>query len=232
VNAALQVFLDARDLDTLADAHESLSSLDAADTAAVRQVLHQWRDPQAVANLLMYPALIPEAERAAAVLRGLDETRWPYLALAAIVGLREFDVEALPPPQRAAVLDRLLARAAADQGVIAERASAFLAERLWHFDARYAPPVVALLAHPSPTVQHNALVALVPLLGLANLRAVLAQAVADGTLSASAQAAAQRKLAQVHGFAATDADDGSADDLGTLSAPLLAYIPNLDDWPA
>jgi hypothetical protein len=232
VNAALQAFLDARDMDTLADAHESVSTLDAADIAAVRRVLHQWRDPQAVANLLMYPLLIPDDARTAAVQRGLDESRQSYFALAAIVGLREFDVESLPSPQRAAVLDRLLALAQTDRGVIADRASVFLAERLWHFDDRYAPLVVALLDHPSPTVRHNALVALIPLLGMDNLPGALARAVADGTLSASGQAAATRKLAQVSGFSATDADDGSADDLGSLSAPLLAYIPNLDDWPA
>jgi hypothetical protein len=232
VNAALQAFLDARDLDTLADAHESLSTLDAADTAAVRRVLHQWRDPQAVANLLMYPLLIPDDARAAAVQRGLDDLQVPYLALAAVVGLREFDVESLPPGPRAAILARLLALVAADRGPLADRVSAFLAERLWHFDPSYGAAAMALLDHPSPTVRHNALVALVPVLGLNNLPAALTQAVADGTLSAPGQAAATRKLAQVTGFSAADADDGSADDLGSLSVPLLAYIPNLDDWPA
>jgi hypothetical protein len=232
VNADLQAFLESRDLDRLADARERLPAFDAEDIAAVRRVLSGWSEPQAVANLLMHPSLIPESERSAAVQRGLDETRQPYLALAAVVGLRELDVESLPPAERAEVVGRVLALAAADRGVIADRASAFLAERLWHFGDSYAPSVLALLDHPSQTVQHNALAALVPLVGLDNLSDVLTRAVEDGKLSLRGQATAARKLARIRGFSAADPDDGSGDDLGSLSAPLLTYIPNLDDWPA
>jgi hypothetical protein len=141
-------------------------------------------------------------------------------------------VESLPADQRATVLDRVLALAAADRGAIADRASAFLAERLWHFGDGHVPAMVALLDHPSETVQHNALAGLVPLVGLDNLGDALTRAVEEGRLSARGQAAAARKIGQVSGFSASDPDDGSADDLGSLSAPLLTFVPSMDDWPA
>lgn len=230
MNPDLQDFLEARDLDLLAEAHDRLPVLEPEDVAAIRAVLRRWYEPQAIANLLMHPQLIPEAERAAAVVRGLNDTQCQYLTLAAIVGLGEFEVEALPSGQRAAVVDRVLALAAADRGVIADRASAFLAERLWHFGNSDPALMVALLDHPSEVVQHNALVGLIPLLGLDHLDDALTRAVREGRLSVRSREAAARKLAKVQGFSAEDPDDGSKEDLGSLAAPLLAYVPNLDSW--
>ena len=66
----------------------------AADEQAVGAVLAEWSDVQAVANLLMYPRLIPADKRVAALVRGLCDDEG-YLRLAAAVGVGQLPPEDL-----------------------------------------------------------------------------------------------------------------------------------------
>jgi hypothetical protein len=229
MNATLKAFLVTNDLDDLWEAKEELSILDLDNQAEITRVLQEWTDTQAVANLLMYPDLIPEAERSKYVLAGLRESLSKYLVLAAVVGLGQLDIGALPAPLITEVIDRIIAVTKCNSGVIAERASIFLAERLWHFGGQYAPQIVELLDHPSKVVQHNTLVALIPLVGLEIIRKFLADAVQQGQLSVAGQLAAEQKLSMISGFSKDNTVDSSQFDLDLLSTPLLAYIPNFNE---
>jgi hypothetical protein len=197
--------------------------------AEIIKIISEWKDIQAVANLLMYPDLIPENERIDYVLAGLRETNFTYLVLASVVGLGQLNIEVLPAQLTTKVIEQLINLTKSDSGVIAERASVFLAERLWHFGDTYTSQIIELLDHPSRVVQHNTLVALIPLVGLENIRQIIGNAVQQGLVSASGQLAAEQKLSEIAGFSKDSTIDDSQFDVDLLSAPLLAYIPNLDE---
>src|SRR5262245_48765771 len=146
----LRAFLTTEDLDDLLNARQAIKALDAADTAAVRSVLEQWHPPQAVANLLIHPDLVPEDVRLAALFRGLDDQKTPYLGLAAIVGLG--GEEKLSAEDRKRVAARLLTVIRVTGDVRAERASVTLMSHAREADA---PQLIALLGHSNKTVRHN-----------------------------------------------------------------------------
>jgi hypothetical protein len=229
MNATLKAFLVTSDLDDLSEARAKLSTLDLDNQAEITRVLQEWTDTQAIANLLMYPDVIPEAERINYLFAGLRENHSKYLVLAAVVGLGQLDIAAFPALIITEVIDRIIAITKCDSGVIAERASIFLAEKLWHFGGQYTPQIVELLGHPSEVVQHNTLVALIPMVGLEAIRKIIADTVQQGRLSESGQLAAEQKLSMVSGFSKDNIVDSTQFDLDLLSAPLLAYIPNFNE---
>ncbi|MHA2069117.1 MAG: hypothetical protein ACXABY_32555, partial [Candidatus Thorarchaeota archaeon] len=79
----LRAFLFATDLDDLMSARANLSDMDYEDTEELLRILQKWEDTQAVANILMYPDLMPEGMRLHYILKGLHENRVIYFALAA-----------------------------------------------------------------------------------------------------------------------------------------------------
>jgi hypothetical protein len=125
-------------------------------------------------------------------------------------------------------VEQLIALIALDGGIIAERASAYLAGNLPDFQANHAPEVVRLLDHPNDAVRHNILVALIPLVGLAHIRPFIDDAVNSGLISPAARLAAEQKLAHVAGLSPDGMVDMALLDLGILETPLLSYLPNLD----
>lgn len=147
--------IGAADLDDLHRAVRALDRLDEADVAGLRVVLAAWRDAQAIANLLMYPKLLPPELRAVALLRGLGGDP-PYFALAAAVGLAALDAGGFTGEERLALRDRLLL-ALRGEPLIAVRAAVALAG---YVDGDDLARVVPELAHGDPRVVHNLLVAL------------------------------------------------------------------------
>ncbi len=225
----LKTFLETRDLDNLREAKSHVLEINQDHQAEITGVLREWEDIQAIANLLMYPDLIPETERIDYVLAGLRETNFTYLALASVVGLGQLNIEEIPAQLITELIEQLIKLTKSDAGVIAERSSVFLAERLWHFGDTYTSQIIELLDHPSKVVQHNTLVALIPLVGLENIRRIIENAVQQGQLSVNGQLAAEQKLSEIAGFSKDSTIDDSQFDVDLLSAPLLAYIPNLDE---
>jgi hypothetical protein len=229
VNVNLKNFLEITDLDELSQAKNHISVISQNDQAAIIKILQEGANIQAIANLLMYPDLIPENERIDYILAGLRETNFTYLVLASVVGLGQLNIEALPVQLITQLIEQIINVTKSDSGVIAERASVFLAERLWHFGDIYTSQIIELLDHPSKLVQHNTLVALIPLVGLENIRQIIGNAVQQGLVSAVGQLAAEQKLSEIAGFLKDSTIDDSQFDVDLLSAPLLAYIPNLDE---
>jgi hypothetical protein len=229
MNENLKTFLETHDLDNLWEARSNISEVCQNDQVEIIRVLREWIDIQAIANLLMYPDLIPEDARINYILAGLCETNFTYLVLASVVGLGQLNIEALPAQLITQLIEQIINVTKSDSGVIAERASVFLAERLWHFGDTYTSQIIELLDHPSKVVQHNTLVALIPLVGLENIRQIIENAVQQGLVSEAGQLFAEQKLSEIAGFSKDSTIDDSQFDVDLLSTPLLAYIPNLDE---
>lgn len=207
-------FLAAADLDQAQQIRDALGedAGDGADLAA--RTIGAWADRQAVANLLMYPGLIPADARVPALIRAL---RGPdsYLRLAAAVGVG--DLDDVSPTDRHALLEAALDMISDDPGLPAIRAAASIAQLARFADAA---DLVVLLRHPDPAVRHNLTVALIHMLGDASLADLLAD---RDEVAAQDAADAVRILRQ----------DGidihrPASELRLL--PTLPYLPNLDEW--
>ncbi len=105
----LEAFFAAEDLDELLNARGEITALTAEDESAVRSVLQEWRNPQAVSNLLFHPSLISADLRLATLFRGMYERRMVYYVLAAVVGFQSVDPAGLLDSDRQRVLTELLA---------------------------------------------------------------------------------------------------------------------------
>jgi hypothetical protein len=148
----LQEFLAAEDLDDLLSRRHMITALGREDDAAVRAILEQWSNPQAVANLLFHPTLIPEDIRLTVLFQGLYERRVIYYVLAAVVGFQSVDPAQLAAPDRERVVTELLALIRDRSDILAHRASVSFQAFAGPAEA---PRVFALMGHPDKTVRHN-----------------------------------------------------------------------------
>jgi len=144
----IDTLLAATDLDDLMAAVEALPA--DTDTARIGGGVDAWSDPQGLANVLMYPSLIPSSQRVPAVLRGLRSEG--YLRLAASVGVGHLPADELPDAVRRELLDALLDVIASDAGPAGVRASAEVGPLL-HADE--VELLEDLAAHPVDAVRHN-----------------------------------------------------------------------------
>ena len=222
--ATLNAFLRSDELDETIALSRQLENLSAADTKAVRGVLEAWTDEQAVANLLMYSHLLPDDIRVETLLHGLNQQSDSYAVLAALVGLQDLELD---EDVRAAVVQRLVEIIANGPAVTAARATVLLGQLAHTQDA---DTFVRLLNHPDDTLRHNVLVALINAVGLENVTAFIDRAASAGTITPAAKAYAGAKLAGSERFFQNGELDYSQWYLSDLSAPLLAYIPNLKDF--
>jgi hypothetical protein len=212
----LSAFLAAADLDRLAELADDAAAVDSAGAGdRVRAVLDDWADEQAIANLLMYPQLIPTGRRAESLLRGLRDPH-SYLRLAAAVGLGRVDGAQLTDSDRADALAGLLALVEHDADVTASRAALSVATVLRQPGAAHLPDVLdVLVRQPSRSVRRNLEVALLGALDTPGLRALVDDSPAPD--------AARAVLA----------GDGIDLELPAADHRLLsslAHVPNLAQW--
>lgn len=144
----LDAFLGASDLDELAATYDVLP--DRVDPDRVAAVVAAWSPPQAVANLLMHPTVMPPERRVPAILRGLRDEG--YARLAASVGVGRLAATDLTEDGRRALLDALLDVVATDAGPAGVRAAAEIGPLVRAPDL---PLVEELAEHPVPEVRHN-----------------------------------------------------------------------------
>ena len=216
----IQDFLAATDLDELAEAYDHIeqSGDPRPDVEPlVSGLLTSWHESQALANLLMYPLVIPPEWRVASIERALTDTAHAYLRLAAVVGISQLDPVDLPDTVRHRLTQTLLDVIASDASVIGERASISVIGLLMTTDA---PEVVEVLLHPSQLVRQNLTQALFRLTGPSGVQALLDE---PGFVEPATQLRVRRQLE----------DDGvdltaSMDD---QRRPLiLSYLPNYAEW--
>ena len=212
--SALERFLGADDLDAAAAAREDLDDLSPGDVERLARAADGGDGLQGRVNLLMHPSVLPADLRGAALEAGLREGPRSYAALAAAVGLGEVPADDLGE-HRAGVVAALLDLVEADTGLVATRAASATFGLLTAPEAAEAVP---LLAHPTTSVRHALLGAVLDAVGPAGLRALLDSPgfvdpdAADEVLSTF----------EADGFVLDD--DAAAPPTG------LAYLPNLADW--
>ena len=227
MRAELRSFLDAEDLDALLSARMQISVLDRVDSQELSAIVRRWTDKQAIANLLMYPEVIPASDRIYALLKGLDEDETEYLVLAAVVGLQNLADDAIPEQERKVVARKLLSTLSHPSETIASRVTVTVANYIEHLDHR---DLLAFLGHPDGTVKHNILVALLPLVGREHIKDLVRAKIDEAVLPPETADFVDRELAVIDGAPRLPGDDPL---LGTpLSVPLLSYIPNYRDWHA
>jgi hypothetical protein len=223
VSDQLAAFLAARDLDDLAQAFAALEEVVAADADAIAELLSRHNDRQAIANLLMYPTVIPDRLRWAAVRSALDGERDTYLALSATIGLQSLDEGAVTESQRLEVVSALMSLIRSGGETVAARAAGVIGRYL---PADQAPRLVGLLDRAEDLVRHNVLAALIDAVGPEAVVEVIANA---GRLTDEARDFVARQLCADHGFGPDGTVDTARVILSGVATPLLAYLPNLDD---
>ncbi|NEO86559.1 MAG: hypothetical protein F6J87_20220 [Spirulina sp. SIO3F2] len=207
----LSNFLSSEQLDITQKLANTLISLDQAQTdqAQIRNVIEQWNEQQAIANLLMYPSLIPSDLRLDSLLKALTE-RVSYSALAAIIGLQGHD-DWWSNVERANIVEHLQSIVFGAPQAIANRASITLLDYLRPQDV---DKTVFFLGSPHEVVQYNSLLALLRLFDTEVTR---------HHVNTTFEAGRMTKLG--HDYAVAHIDTVQPDDL-----PLLSYIPNLKDF--
>jgi hypothetical protein len=204
-------FLQAEDLDELLARRDSISEITREDAAALTAIVTSGDDEQAMANLLMYPELIPPPLRTATVLAALDGDADGYPALAAASGIGRVEWTA---DERAAIGERLLRlsrTASAPTSTIAARSVEHVVEAL------PLTSTVEFLGELRSDERHNVLAALVKQFGSDAVRAEAGYAGSIGTMSPDDVEDIERRL------------DGHSLPL-PVDLAVLVYIPNLHQW--
>jgi HEAT repeat protein len=213
---ALDALLHASDLDELQLAyHQVAPELSTDDQLEVTAVLARWSDVQAVANLLMYPVLIPAESRTDWLVRGLSANE-PYLRLAAAVGVGQLPSSQWTEDDVDMLVPSLLHLIGTDADVTASRAALSLGPLVRPMDA---PEMVALLAHPDRGVRRNLEAGLFRVVGCDGLMALL-----DGGFMDDESARGALEVL------ADDGIDLTVPVQKQPRTPTLAYIPNYSDW--
>src|SRR5262245_55647916 len=104
MSVELEAFLAAEDLDEVLNARGKITALTPEDEAVVRAIISEWRNTQAISNLLFHPTLIPADIRLPTLFRGLYERQVVYYVLASIVGFQSLDLAGLADTDRQRVL--------------------------------------------------------------------------------------------------------------------------------
>lgn len=214
----LDAFLAETDLDALMAARQRLGPASAGRAARIEGLLRAWQEPQALANLLFHPELIPAPLRLPALLKGLRDRANLYNALAAAVGLQDIDADSVDVPTRAALRGALVELVEGFPTVLAARAAATLTDYLRLDDVGLA---WSLLGSPEPGVRHNLLYWLRSALGMPDDAALLQAAAAQGLPAAV--------LADIEARLAEDRQRLGEGKPARLAHRSYTWIPNLGD---
>jgi hypothetical protein len=214
----LQAFLSAEDLDDALRARHAIHALEEDDQWAVEEILFSGTPPQAVANLLLHPSLIPSHVRVDILRKNLREPSRPYFALAASVGVQEIDPRRLLEADRAGLVEDLWA-ALEKHPRVSGRA---LISLLGFLRSRDAEDVAELLDHADSSVRHNALAWLIRQLGSDDLDQWIAFANEIGLTEETLRVTLE-KLDEHNG----KKNHGGHSNLNLFVAP---YIPSLSEF--
>jgi len=212
-SATLKRFLSARDLDELQAARMEISEITRADADRLAAFATGEGDTQVLANLLMYPEVIPERLRIATVVAALQGDPSDYLLLAAVVGAGRMEFGEDHGPY---VAERLLELSAYAGPPVSIRAAHSFGKVARFHDVRVA---VARLGDLRPTERHNILAGLVNEFGIGEIRHALALCRELSLMDTGDIDAIEQALANGENYPQSN-----------LPIPLLTYIPNLDEW--
>jgi len=220
----LNEFLRATDLDELLSLRQKLGDVDETDQEIIAGLLIDWADTQAVANLLMYPRLIPRGQVLRHLLSAFRDDN-SYLALAAIVGIQPLGDGFFTAGHQEQLVDILIEKLSAPEFDIVQRASVTL---VGFIKADDMAKLALFFNHDDESVRHNVVVAHVNALGLPATVEVLREVLANRPLADASRQFLETRLAEAIEVAADS--DPERKWRSNLVAPLLGYIPNLSAW--
>jgi len=217
----LDRFLTAIDLDDLLRTRDEISSLTPEETTRIVSVVRDWKDRQAVANLMFHPDLMPRDVRFEAIDRALHSTEVPYFTLAATVGLQNIALDEVPDEKRTAWGHVLLALIQSKSTVLAGRASVTLCA--WSRSPDILPQLVSLYPVPDEGACRNIVAAVLDSCGDLSTEE-FERRLSEWRGSDSATTALRRAHAEY-----TEKKGRDALRAMIMKAPSLAYIPNLSE---
>ncbi len=212
----LQAFLSCTDLDDLLRARGQVRNITTRQAKHISEILAAWDPPQAVANILFYPDIIPNIERFRYLLKALHDDKQPYNKLAAVVGISILKAEVLSSDQRAEIIESLYAIMCQYSGILAERT----AITLFHLISRgHILKTLALLEHSNENVRHNVLAWLIRQYADENLKNLLIE-IENSSIAPKIKKAC-----------ATSINDHSnkkrSGQFSNTATVLFSYVPNL-----
>ena len=210
----LESFVRATDLDDLLVAHHQITGISKEDAAVLHEIITSWTDRQAVANMLMYPEVIPAPNRNEALLRGLHSDPSDYELLAAVIGVQHLGQTEIPPEIKREVTQCLLGALSSDRPT-GMRASVALMPFL---DDIGIESLLAMMPRLDEAVRHNVLVMAVNHFGEGAVIRCLRSLDESGRLDDETAHACLSETSRL------------AEGINRLVK--LAYIPNLVDWPS
>jgi hypothetical protein len=213
--------LAASDLDVLLNAREAIETLGAKDVRALGELVQSWGDDQAMANLLMYPELIPDAHRTATLVEGLSGARGGYAVLAATIGLSKDTDGADEAPS---IAERLLELVNDPQTPRVTMMRAAIALDAY---AKFLDPAefVTALSTSDEGIGQNVLAVAVRTWGPTATVAAARTAATRGVLDGAILAEVERRL--------DDAGLSEVDEPirhGRIAQMLLPYVPDRREW--
>jgi len=116
-------YLKVTDYDALELVLAEITISDHMESKFVEQVLTDWKEEQAISNLLFGPKLIPEAIRFDSIIKALDSDDAPYYVLAAVVGLQSLSIDVWTAEQKREIGQRLISIVGQNVELISARAS-------------------------------------------------------------------------------------------------------------
>lgn len=224
MDSSITEFLAADDLDLLVEARRQIEEISSQDAAEIAHIIESWSDHQALANLLMYPEILPERIRPGALLRALsggdgssgDESSGDgtgYLVLAAVLGVQRLsEQDAIADDVRPDIAEQLMRLLGSPIPIVAARSSIAVEE---HIDIIGLGEVLATLNMADDHVFHNVLAVSMRHSGREAVVDTLRELAESGHLDV---AVAERAVSQVEQM------------LGMGALPRLAYIPSLSQW--
>jgi hypothetical protein len=225
--ADLYAFLKCEELDDLAALMPDPDTLSPNDRALIQWILDEWDEEQAVANLLMMPTLIAPDDQEMFLSKALRADDGSYFMLASIIGLSELSPDTFTDTTRREIAEQLLRLMSSSIGPIAQRASIAIADYL---EADNADKLLVWLDQPNEIMRHNALVALISILGLEATRAKLRDLIGQGVFSLDAQESLAPFLAEMDRLLQNVPVAPDQFLQSRLSTPLLPYLPDLEEW--
>ncbi|MBD2315541.1 hypothetical protein [Phormidium tenue] len=220
-------FLRAEDFDDLLEINSSLLDLSNADKKQIEEILQGWKPPQAIANLLMYPNLIPENSRLSSLFRALQSPEVDYYPLAAILGLEKVAPNSLSEETRSEVFEALLGCMETEVLIIVQRCTIALSQ---YQEAHELDRMSRWLNYPDDIVKHNILANLINGEGILSSKNRLNSILSGNRLSSVNRPFLEKKLGEIEScLASTDHNPFSLLKMD-LTTTILPYAPSLVQW--
>ncbi len=219
----LKGFLEAKDWDESVLKNRKIHIIRNEDESYIRFVIENWDTPQAIANLLFHPIMIPPDIRFETLMKGMESDNI-YFHLAAIVGAQRHHSLWFSEFERFRIKQKLHHFLCQTKGIRALRASLSYYNYASIMDTDSL--IQAAEFHLNDKMRKNILAILIKIHGLDNIRAILMIAQGEGNNGAFIL----RAMLIIHAQKVKNAPERKRAFLSSsIATPTLAYIPNWEE---